>query len=110
MIRQKLLVLAAGVLLGVAAFAPATGESAVGAGGPQVSVYFVQGEQLAPVNRPGATALDAARQLVAGPIRAERGRGFRTYIPAGTQVRSVGVANGIATVDLSESFVAASSP
>jgi peptidoglycan hydrolase-like protein with peptidoglycan-binding domain len=79
-----------------------------GAGGaathPHVSVWFVQGEQLAPVARPGTTALDAVRQLVAGPTRAERSAGFRTYIPAGTRVRSVTVANKTATVDLTEPF------
>src|SRR5262249_25655451 len=73
-------------------------------------VYFVQGEQLAPVNRPGTTALDAVRQLITGPTRAEVGRGFRTYVPAATQVRSVSVANGIATVDLTEPFVARGTP
>jgi peptidoglycan hydrolase-like protein with peptidoglycan-binding domain len=73
-------------------------------------VYFVQGEQLAPVTRPGTTALDAVRQLIAGPTRAERGRGFRTYVPATTRVRSVSVAGGIATVDLTRPFVAAADP
>jgi hypothetical protein len=77
---------------------------------PRVSVYFVQGEQLSPVPRPGATALDAVRQLVAGPTRAEAVAGFRTYVPAGTRVRSVSVANGIATVDLTQAFVAGADP
>jgi peptidoglycan hydrolase-like protein with peptidoglycan-binding domain len=76
---------------------------------PRVSVYFVQGEQLAPVLRPGTTALDAVRQLIAGPTRAESLRGFRTYVPASTRVRSVTVANGIATIDLSEPFVTGTS-
>jgi hypothetical protein len=67
-------------------------------------VYFLQGEQLARVTRPGTTPLDAVRQLIAGPTRAEVGLGFRTYLPAGTRVHSVKVANGIATVDLNERF------
>jgi peptidoglycan hydrolase-like protein with peptidoglycan-binding domain len=67
-------------------------------------VYFLQGEQLARVSRPGATPLDAVRQLIAGPTRAEVGLGFRTYVPAGTRVLSVKVANGTATVDLNERF------
>ena len=50
------------------------------------------------------------RQLIAGPTRAEGGRGFRTYVPAGTRVRSVSVANGIATVDLTERFASGSNP
>lgn len=54
-----------------AALAAVVGTAAA-AGRPHVSVYFVQGEQLAPVTRPGTTALDAVRQLVAGASR-ERG-------------------------------------
>ena len=100
--------------LGLAAIALHTASATVGtaaaAGLPQVSVYFVQGEQLVPVKRPGTTALDAVRQLVAGPTRAERGLGFRTYVPAGTGVRSVTVADGLATVDLGERFLVAASP
>jgi hypothetical protein len=75
---------------------------------PQVPVYFLQGEQLARVDRPGATPLDAVRQLIAGPTRAEVARGFRTYVPAGTQVLNVEVANGTATVDLNERFASGS--
>jgi spore germination protein GerM len=67
-------------------------------------VYFLQGEQLAHVTRPGATPLDAVRQLIAGPTRAERALDFRTYVPAGTRVLSLKVADGIATVDLNERF------
>jgi peptidoglycan hydrolase-like protein with peptidoglycan-binding domain len=73
---------------------------------PRVPVYFLQGEQLARVDRPGTTPLDAVRLLIAGPTRAELGKGFRTYVPSGTRVRSVTVANGVATVDLNERFVA----
>ena len=73
-----------------------------------VSVYFLQGEQLASVQRPGKTPLDAMRQLLAGPTRAERGQGFRTYLPAGTRVLSLSVAHGVATVDLNERFAAGS--
>jgi Sporulation and spore germination/L,D-transpeptidase catalytic domain/Putative peptidoglycan binding domain len=73
-----------------------------------LSVYFVQGEQLAPVTRNGTGLLDAVRQLVAGPTRAETARGFRTYVPAGTRVRSVRIANGVAVVDLNERFAAGS--
>jgi Sporulation and spore germination/L,D-transpeptidase catalytic domain/Putative peptidoglycan binding domain len=84
-----------------AAAAPAT---------PHVSVYFLQGEQLAPVSRPGTTAADALRELIAGPTATEAQRGFRTYVPAGTRVLSVGVAGGVATVDLTEAFGAGSDP
>ena len=80
------------------------------AGQSRIHVYFVQGEQLVAAPRPGATALDAVRQLVAGPTRAERGRGFRTYVPSTTQVRSVSVADGIATVDLTAPFATGPTP
>ena len=83
----------------------AAGAGAAAAASPKVSVYFLQGEQLTHVSRPGSTAADAVRQLVAGPTRAERRRGFRTYVPAGTPVNSVTVANGLATVDLGSAFV-----
>ena len=67
-------------------------------------MYFVQGEQLRPVLRRGRTAREAVRQLIAGPTRTERRHGFRTYVPAGTRLRSVSVAKGLATVDLSHAF------
>jgi len=70
----------------------------------RVPVYFLQGEQLLRVTRPGATPSDALHQLVAGPTRAEAKRGVRTYVPVGTQVHSVSVAGGVATVDLGRRF------
>ena len=73
-----------------------------------VSVYFLRGEQLASVRRPGKTPLDTMRQLLAGPTRAELEQGFRTYLPMNTRVLSVNVANGIATVDLNERFASGS--
>jgi hypothetical protein len=103
-------VVALGLAAATLAIAAAVLGTAAAAGRPHVAVYFVQGEQLAPVARPGSTALDAVRQLVAGPTRAERARGFRTYVPSGTQVLSASVANGIATVDLSQPFAAGANP
>jgi hypothetical protein len=82
----------------------ATVASSAAAAQPRVSVFFLRGEQLAHVTRPGTTALDAVRQLIAGPTRAETALGFRSYLPAGTRVTSVKVANGVATVDLNERF------
>src|SRR4051794_16965317 len=92
-------------VLVIAGALSATLCAAAAVAAPTVPVYFVQGEQLAPVARPGSSALDAVRQLIAGPTRAERGRGYRTYVPAATRVRSVRVAGGLATVDLTEPFV-----
>jgi peptidoglycan hydrolase-like protein with peptidoglycan-binding domain len=102
--------LALGLVVVAVLAAAATAATTAAAAGSAVSVYFVQGEQLMPVERPGVTALDAVRQLVAGPTRAERGSGFRTYVPAATRVRSVTVADGIATVDLTEPFVTGTNP
>lgn len=87
------------VLLGILPTASAAPRAAT------VSVWFLQGEQMISVNRPGATAEDAIRQLLVGPTAAEAKRGIRTYVPVGTPVRSVSVSDGIATVDLGEKFV-----
>jgi spore germination protein GerM len=71
----------------------------------RLSIYFLRGEQLAGVTRPGKTPADALRRLIAGPTRAELHRGFRTYVPAGTRLLNVTVTHGLATVDLSNRFV-----
>jgi lipoprotein-anchoring transpeptidase ErfK/SrfK len=72
----------------------------------RVAVYFLRGEQLARVERPGATAADALRRMFAGPTSAERGLGFRSYVPAGSRVLDLTVANGLATVDVNSRFAA----
>jgi lipoprotein-anchoring transpeptidase ErfK/SrfK len=69
-----------------------------------VSVFFLRGEQLASVQRESSSAEEAVRKLIAGPTRAEVKKGFRTYVPAGTTVNAVSVANGVATVDLGARF------
>jgi hypothetical protein len=92
----------------VAAFVYIGAGSSAAAAPSHVSVYFLRGEQLASVQRPGRTALDAMRQLIAGPTHAELAQGFRTYLPTNTRVLSVNVANGVATVDLNERFAAGS--
>lgn len=85
--------------IGAAAAVPASAGQ-----GPTVKVWFLQGEQMIAVSRPGATAEDAVRQLLAGPTAAETKRGIETYVPSGTTLRSVTVANGVATVDLGLKF------
>jgi peptidoglycan hydrolase-like protein with peptidoglycan-binding domain len=92
-----------GSVLSLFALAVALIAVATAAGAPsksRVPVFFLRGEQLSGVTRPGATPAAALHQLLAGPTPAEIRRGLRTYVPAGTQVRSVKVANGLATVDL----------
>jgi peptidoglycan hydrolase-like protein with peptidoglycan-binding domain len=108
-VRTYMRRLAAALLVIVAAwavFGAVPGETAQ----TRVPVFFLQGEQLARVDRTGTTPLDAVRALIAGPTRAEAVKGFRTYVPAGTRVRSVTVANGIATVDLNEPFASGADP
>src|SRR5438270_8653130 len=75
-----------------------------------VSVAFLQGEQLVPVRRPGRTAADAVRDLLAGPTPAEKTDGFRTYIPSQTKLRTVTTDGGLATVDLTAGFLAGQTP
>ena len=69
-----------------------------------LKVWFLQGEQMAPVERPGSTAADAVAALLVGPTAAERRLGFRTYVPAGTKLNGVTVVNGVARVDVSLNF------
>ena len=103
---RKLRLVAA--LLAIAAIAIAVTS---GAAAPQhVGVYFLQGEQLARVERPGLLLWMRCGYCSSGPTRAEFGKGFRTYVPAGTQVRSVTAANGVATVDLNERFASGNDP
>ena len=69
-----------------------------------MKVYFVKGEQFAPVARVVAvrssTATSAMEALLAGPTDAERSQGIDTTLPPGTTLTSVTVANDTATVDL----------
>jgi hypothetical protein len=97
--RSRIAVLVAS-LVAVSSFGVAASATA----SSHVSVYFLRGEQLAVVQRPGKTPLDAMRELIAGPTRAEFNHGFRTYVPTNTRVLSVKVANRVATVDLNERF------
>ena len=76
--------------------------TSTGSGGSPAPVYFTAGEQLRPV--PGPDSLEAAaRALVAGPP--ERARAdLASAIPDGTRVEGVSVADGIATVEVSDRF------
>jgi hypothetical protein len=97
-VRGALIALLVSLAAGSAAFAQSAASS------KSLSVYFLRGEQLAHVSRPGVTAADAVRQLLSGPTKAERKLGYRTYVPAGTRLLSVEVANGLATVNLNAAF------
>ena len=103
--RRSLTAWALGALAILAALAllalPAQGAQSPGT----VQVWFLKGEQMSAVNRPGSTVQEAITQLLQGPTAAEKKAGVRTYVPAGTKLRSATVANGVATVDVSLPFV-----
>ena len=69
-----------------------------------MKVAFLQGEQVVYVDRSGSTLRQAVTALLAGPTAAEREREIASAVPAGTPLRAVSVANGVATVDLGERF------
>jgi hypothetical protein len=73
-----------------------------------VKIWFLQGEQLISVDRPGSSADDALAALIAGPTTAEKAKAVRTYVPAGTPVRALSVSDGVATVDLGDRFAGGS--
>jgi L,D-transpeptidase catalytic domain/Sporulation and spore germination len=90
-------------LLAFSAVVGALAGPAGSAGTTPQRVYFTKGEQLGTVQR-GSTLPAALRALVAGPTAAERAKGFRTEMPAGTTLRGVDVRGGVAFVDLSGRF------
>jgi peptidoglycan hydrolase-like protein with peptidoglycan-binding domain len=99
--------------VGVAAFLAAgavLGSAAAAAPAQPGRVFFLRGEQLSQVPRAGTSPAVALRQLIAGPTRAERALGFRTYVPAKTKLLGVRVVNGIATVDFDSRFVSSKTP
>jgi peptidoglycan hydrolase-like protein with peptidoglycan-binding domain len=100
--KHRLLILGPAAVLAAATVAAMAATASATA---RVPVYFLRGEQLAPVSRQGATPSDAVRQLLAGPTPAEIALGFRTYVPRGSRVLGVKVANDLVTIDLSREFV-----
>jgi len=72
-----------------------------------VSVYLLRGEKVQPVRRIAQgqdVAADAVRALLAGPTAAERAAGLSSAVPAGTTLRSISIASGLATVDLTGTY------
>ena len=72
-----------------------------------VSIQLVQGEQTVPVKRPGTTLPEAVAALVAGPTQAETRRGFETYVPPQTVVRSITQVGTVVVIDLDQTFAEA---
>jgi lipoprotein-anchoring transpeptidase ErfK/SrfK len=71
-----------------------------------IRVYFVKGEQFAPVerfvapNEPAAVAARAVELLLAGPSEAERQSGVETTIPTEVTLESLRIEDATATVEL----------
>jgi len=110
MTRQRVSASIAAGVFALALVIGLAGTSSAAPASPRLAVYFLQGEQLKRVSRPGATSADALRRLIAGPTSAEAKIGMRTYVPAHTPMRSVTVKNGLATVDLGSRFLAKRRP
>ena len=72
------------------------------------SLYFVRGEVLGVSHRSvpatKAVARAALDALLAGPDALERSAGLGTAVPAGTSLLGLGIAGGVATVDLDRTF------
>jgi germination protein M len=90
------------------ATATSTTPAAPGAGtGITARVYFVRADKVATAGRKVSgtdTKEQAIHGLLAGPDDFERNIGMSTEIPAGTELVSLNVADGTATVDLSNDF------
>jgi hypothetical protein len=75
-----------------------------------VSLYFIRNQHVATVHRvvpkTGAPATAAIRALLAGSSGRERGIGLTTLVPSGTGLRSIKIASGVATIDLTHAFAA----
>jgi hypothetical protein len=70
-------------------------------------VYLVDGDRLTevPRDRPRApTPVEALRSLLAGPTAAETRAGLGSFIPPDVEVLGVGIAGGVATIDLAGQF------
>jgi hypothetical protein len=69
-----------------------------------LKVYFVVGQQLVPIQRPGNTIRETVSQLIAGPTSSERGNGSQSYLSSKLELRAASLADGVATVDLGAPF------
>lgn len=74
--------------------------------GTQLTVYFVRGAVLAPVERPtgAATTAAALEQLVSGPTRSEAATGIRTALPPEVVGVDDDLPEGLTTVSVTRGF------
>ena len=86
---------------------PATATPQVAALTEKATIFLVQGERLAPVQRelPAPVSVDSVLEaLAAGPTTTEVQLGLRTALLTADLMRSGGVTGGIATIDLGQPF------
>jgi hypothetical protein len=73
-----------------------------------VAVYFLRDGKVSPVRRSIAATPAVARaaltELLDGPTSEESANGLASSIPAGTTLRDISLADGVATVDLGGAF------
>jgi hypothetical protein len=76
------------------------------AAGPRATIWFLHGETLRATDREvaGEGLKGHVAVLLSGPTAVQRAQGLGTAIPTGTRVRSVWVARGTATIDLTRRF------
>jgi hypothetical protein len=92
-------------LLGAGQTAPSPPQ--VAAPTEKATIFLVQGERLAPVQRelPAPVSVESVLEaLAAGPTATEVQLGLRTALLAPGLMRSGGVSGGIATIDLGQPF------
>ena len=65
----------------VAVLGASLGGAGSASAAPGVKVWFLKGEQMTTVTRPGSTAQEAVAALLAGPTAAETKAGVETYVP-----------------------------
>lgn len=86
---------------------PTTTTTALSGDSEEVTVYFIQGDRLAPVKRRVNTPVTVEKvlqKLFAGPTRAEELEGLRSYISGDSTVLGAPVEARIVTVDVSKNF------
>lgn len=86
---------------------PTPGQTLTPVAGLAVAVFFTRDEHIATGGRTvevPAVARGAMEALLAGPNALEHDLGMGSEVPPGTRLLDIGIANGLATVDLSREF------
>lgn len=100
--RVRLAIPAAVGASALALAAPALGASEVRRG----EVWFLRDGHPAAVTRVAPAIPGLVRSLLEGPTRAERAKGLRSAIPAGSAIRELTISRRVVTVDLDARFAA----